>query len=240
MDKVSIIMPIYNRNNFKHLIINNLLRLDYSLHDLEFVMLDDGDDKFIKSHEEYIEFENIIKPIKFNYKWEKKRMEIGVKRNKLVKQSSYNIIACMDSDDIYMSDYISYSVNLIKNSRKGLVGSNQMLFCYPLDNFLITGIQCGEKRMIHEATMVFTKKHWRAMGGFKKNSQGEGVSMIDGMNSKTIGLTEIHKIMICLCHSTNTINKDRFKKDKLKNTPELDDYDKELILSCLSNVKHNN
>ena len=240
MSKVSIIMPIFNRNNFKNLIISNLLRLDYPLQDLEFVLLDDGEDKFIKSHEEYIEFENIIKPIKFNYKWEAKRMEIGVKRNKLVKQATYNIIACMDSDDIYMSDYIKYSVDILKNNKKGLVGSNQMLFCYPLDNFLMTGIQCGEKRMIHEASMVFTKKHFRAMGGFKRNSQGEGVNMIDGMNSRTIGLTEISKIMICICHSSNTINKDHFKKNKLNNTPTLDDFDKGLILSCLPDMKHNN
>ena len=90
--------------------------------------------------------------------------------------------------------------------------------------------------MIHEAGMIFTKKHWKAMGGFCKNSEGEGVKMIDGMNPKTIGLLECHKVIICICHNNNTICKDRFyENDNLKGGVEqLSLYDKQLILNSIT------
>jgi adenylyl- and sulfurtransferase ThiI len=100
----------------------------------------------------------------------------------------------------------------MKKEKAGLVCSNQMLFLYPRDNWLCTGIQCRDKRMGHEATMVFTKKHWKAMGGFTNNSQGEGTKMVDGMTDSKVAMSEIIKCMICICHSENTINKDRFKE----------------------------
>ena len=94
-----------------------------------------------------------------------------------------------------------------------------MLFIYPNDNWLCTGIECEQKRMIHEASMVYTKKHHRATGGFvgkgEFGNQGEGVKMVDGMSDKTVAKSEISKVMICICHSNNTINKDRFKKSQV-------------------------
>jgi hypothetical protein len=119
-----------------------------------------------------------------------------------------------------------------------------MIFIFPNNEWKSTAIQCGEKRMIHEAGMIFSKKHHRAMGGFKKSSQGEGTNMIDGMNPKTIGLLDCNKIMMCVCHSSNTIDKERFLdlKDQeffldLKDQEfkySLTDYDKQLILSSIS------
>jgi len=47
------------------------------------------------------------------------------------------------------------------------------------------------------------------MGGFKKNNQGEGGKMVD-YNDKNVGLTEITRLMVCICHDDNTINKDMF------------------------------
>ena len=70
---ISIVTPIYNRNNFKDLIISNLLKLDYDKNKLEYVMDDDGDEKFINSKEEFNDFQDIIKPIKFVYKHYQKR-----------------------------------------------------------------------------------------------------------------------------------------------------------------------
>ena len=66
------------------------------------------------------------------------------------------------------------------------------------------------------------------MGGFKNNSQGEGVNMVIGMKDNKVGLTEIWKIMICICHKENTINKDNFKNSP-KVDIEISDMDKELI-----------
>jgi len=51
------------------------------------------------------------------------------------------------------------------------------------------------------------------MGGFNRTgTHGEGTKMIDH-NEKSIGLTNIENCMICVVHTENTYNKDRFRTD---------------------------
>jgi hypothetical protein len=71
-------------------------------------------------------------------------------------------------------------------------------------------IKCPAMRQIHEATMCFTKKHVRRMGGFNTTSQGEGAKLVDNCNPKIFKKTDIKKCMICVCGEWNTINKDKF------------------------------
>ncbi len=215
LPNISICMPIYNRNNFKQLILYNINSQNYPKDKLEFCVDDDGTDPFISSNDEKKALEQLIYPIKLNYNYHKHRKTIGAKRNDLTKQASYKIIACMDSDDIYLPNYLLYSISVMNKEKASCVGSNQMLFVYPLHNFSTHAIRCEAKRQIHEACMVYTKKHHRAMGGFKNNSQGEGSKMAD-FNEKNVALTDIDKIMICIVHPDNTINKDMFMKEDNK------------------------
>ena len=229
LPNISICMPIYNRRYCLTLIYSNIKRLDYPADKLELVIDDDSDkDPLFSNKTEEDWFRNMISPIKLKYLKTDKKRSIGSKRNNLVKNATYKIIACMDSDDLYLSDYLTHSIETMRKEKAGLVGSNQMLFVYPRDNWITTGIQCAAKHQAHEATMVFTKKYWKAMGGFKNNSQGEGVNMVIGMKDNKVGLTEIWKIMICICHKENTINKDNFKNSP-KVDIEISDMDKELI-----------
>jgi glycosyltransferase involved in cell wall biosynthesis len=235
MDNISILLPIYNRSRFKRLIISNLLKLDYDLSKLEVVISDDSNtDPLFKNNEELNNFKQIVSPIQVNYIKTTKHMKIGEKRNFLVKNAKYKICANMDSDDLYLSNYLKHSLKIMKEGNYQIVTSPQMLFIYPFENWLMTGIDCGVKRMGHEATMIFTKKHFKAMQGFTStSSQGEGTGMIDGMRDDKIGRTEIGECMVCICHQDNTINKDRFKTSQNMNI-NLDDFDKQLILSCLN------
>ena len=240
--KISILIPIYNRNNFKNLIIYNLKNLEYNKNNLELVILDDGTDLFIKNENELNYFKEQIYPIELNYINDKSgRKTIGYKRNKLVKNAKHNICSYMDSDDLYAPSYLTHSINVMNNGKFSIVGSNQMLFIYPtedmFDNWKITGIQCGEKRMIHEATMVFNKKYFKAMGGFANSSKGEGVKMFDGMDTNKIGLTEINKIMFCICHKNNTVEKEMFKNNNTQDI-KLSQIDKYKIVQALcSNIR---
>jgi hypothetical protein len=141
----------------------------------------------------------------------------------------------MDSDDLYLPNYLKHSVEVMKREKVSCVGSNQMIFVYPKKDWLITGIQCSQKRMIHEATMLLTKKHFRATGGFICNSQGEGTKLVDGMNKKKIGLTEVAEIMVCVSHDGNTIGKEDFiTAQKLNdNGCNIGDFDRKIIETCL-------
>jgi len=229
---VSIIMPIADRNNFKPLIMSNFMKINYDKSKLEIVILDDGKEAMFTEKAELDVFQYYV-GIKVIYKYCLKKETIGKKRNMLVKMCNYNIIACYDSDDFYLSDYLKHSLEVMIEGKYQIVSSPQMLFVYPFDDWLITGMECPEKRQGHEATMVFTKKHWKAMGGFNNKGYGEGVKMIDGMKDCLIGKTEIKYIMLCICHENNSVSKDRFKQmNKMGVT--LPQTEKDLILSCFS------
>jgi glycosyltransferase involved in cell wall biosynthesis len=225
-------MPIWNRNKFKPLILNNLLSLDYPKDKLEFCIDDDGTEPFLKDNEEKETLKKLIYPIKLNYFYRKHKRSIGSKRNNLVKIASYKIIACMDSDDLYLPDWIKYAIYEMKTNNYSCVGSNQMIFLYPHHNFTAHAIRCESKRQIHEACMVFTKKHHKSMGGFKNSSQGEGSKMAD-FNEKNVGLLDIDKCMACICHNENTIVKDMFMKDNNKIDLELNIEIKNMIANIL-------
>lgn len=231
--KISICMPIYNRNKFISMILTNLLRLDYEKEKLELVIIDDGEEELINT----CDIKKIIHPIKLNYHSFPLKRSIGEKRNLLVKIASYKTIVFMDSDDLYFSSYLKHSLNIMRQQKCGLVGSNQMLFLYPHDDWKLTAIQCSSKRLIHEATMMFTRKYFNASKKFKNTSQGEGANFIDDMNENNIGLTDITKCMICICHNNNTVNKDRFKEMKQIKEYYLSDDDKKLILDSIAKPK---
>tara|TARA_R110002096_G_scaffold390380_1_gene584885 strand:- start:377 stop:1111 length:735 start_codon:yes stop_codon:yes gene_type:complete len=229
-------MPIWNRREFLPLIIRNINNIDYDLSKIELIILDDSDeDKYLFTIQTLNEFKKHFKTLDVNYIKKKQKKTIGSKRNFICKEAKHKIIAFMDSDDLYMPTYLKHSLDIMKKENASLVGSNQMIFVYPTDEWKMTGIQCAQKRMIHEATMVFTKKHFRAMGGFVSSSQGEGVKMIDNLSSTKVALTNCCNIMVCISHNGNTIGKETFKEAQdLSNNCFIGDYDRMIIMGCLS------
>jgi len=210
---VSILMPSYNRRKFLPLITHNLMNMDYDKSKLEWCIFDDGAEPLF-TDETLKQTRKLLSPLKIVYKYDKKKRDIGVKRNMLVKMSKHKICIMMDDDDIYFSSYIKHSVETLKNNKAGLVGSNHMLFIYPEHNYKMSMIQCQAKRQIHEATMCFTKKYFNSMPGFAKSSLGEGAKMIDH-NENNTAYTNIKRSMICFCHSGNSFNKEQFYKYKI-------------------------
>ncbi len=232
---ISICMPTWDRKRFIPLILLNLGAMDYPKDKIELCILDDHPERPLLTKKETAQFQIQIYPAKLNYQYDPSRhLTIGEKRNKLVKMASNKICANMDDDDIYMPSYLRYGVSILKHYKVGCVGSPQMLFCYPNDDYKMTAINCPSKRQNHEATHIYTKKHFRSMGGYEKNSQGEGAKMVD-YNEKNVRCLDIRMCMICVCHKANTINKDNFNK-KESEIPdyEMDDLFKKILDEIIS------
>jgi glycosyltransferase involved in cell wall biosynthesis len=206
--QVSVLTPTYNRKKFIELCIFNLKNQTYPLDKLEWYLLDDSEKPYTKEELDYIK--KSIHPIKFKYDYNKIKSTIGAKRNKLVKNSTYKTCIMMDDDDIYQPTYIKKSIDTMINNDKKCVGSNQMIFYFKdKPDKRLTIIRCKAKRQIHEATMCFTKKYFNSMNGFKKNSQGEGVGLID-FNDKNVENIPIDELMVCVAHKGQTLSKDPF------------------------------
>ena len=133
----------------------------------------------------------------------------------------------MDDDDVYLPSYISHSYSIMKERKVGCVGSDKMLFVMTQKDFGIHMIDCGNQvSLIHEATLMMTKKWFRASCGFCNNSQGEGRNIFVG-HEKDVAITDITKIMCCIQHSGNTIQKLQFAQEENKVDVALND---EIIL----------
>ena len=207
LPNVSILMPTYNRNKFLNLILDNILNQSYPKDKLELVIIDDGPEKLLSDENN---FRNIIFPIKLKYIRidPKVKLLIGTKRNYLVDHASNEICINMDDDDIYFNNYILKSVITLLIKNASLVGSNQMLFYFhQLNKF--TKIKCKAKRQIHEATMCFTKNHWKKTKGFLQQQTGEGPGMIDGHEENIVNI-DIDMLMCLVVHKGNTYPKDAF------------------------------
>ncbi len=213
MDCISILTPTFNRPHLLEFYLNNIKAQDYPHHLLEVIIDDDGKNKFI-ADDKLKEVRQFLSPIKLKYFYYKQKREIGVKRNNLVKKSLNKVVINFDDDDVYNESCISYCYENLKSDPKiGLLGTNQMIFCYINDDFKFTGIQCSAKRQIHESGMMMKKKYWKSQGGYGTNSQGEGSKLVDGHNEGHIKLLECHRMLTCICHDNNTIPKDRFNND---------------------------
>jgi len=213
MEPITILVPTYNRSRFLPLFLMNLISQDYPHNLLNVIILDDGEDWFIKDEDELQKVKEHIYPISLTYVTDKHRKTIGKKRDTLIKMCNTKVFCFLDDDDAYMPTYISYSYEMLKTNKYGCVGSDKMLFCMTDRNFSVHMIDCGNtKHLIHEATLMATKKWYRASCGFANSSQGEGANLFHGMERK-VGITDIFKIMVCIQHGQNTVSKLQFARD---------------------------
>jgi len=216
MEYVSICIPIWNRKEYLPFILRNIMVQDYPKELLEVVIDDDspeGEELFNK--EELENFKKIVSPIKVQYLRYNFKRTIGKKRNNMVIKASYDTIAMMDSDDLYCKTYLSHSLDILKEKKVGMVGTPNMIMLYPPYSnkdfyYLYTG---GNKRLIHECSMVFTKKWWKKSPKFADSSKAEGLKILN--NISKVEITDPRKVMIQICHNNNTINKEEFKDNNI-------------------------
>jgi len=223
--RMNILTPIYNRTKWLPLMVANIMTFDYDKEKLVWYILDskDGDEDIRlfpdtpEGNKLQDDVRKAIHPVNLIYEYWGKKMTIAEKRNHLVKHSTTKWWANMDSDDIYMEQFLKYSYDVARREKVELVGSPEMLFVYPHYDFKVTAIRCEAERQIHEATMVGTKKYVRSMnGGFsKRDTKGEGAGIIDG-NEMNVRKTSCHNCMICVCHNTNTCSKELFKETNVQ------------------------
>lgn len=111
------------------------------------------------------------------YQWGIPNMNIGQKRNHLCTMARGEIIVHMDSDDHYASDWVSYSVNSLLNTKADLTG---------LETAVFRNLQTGAKYQyiwksgqvyILGGTMAYYRKTWERHP-FKEVAAGEETDFI--------------------------------------------------------------
>ena len=210
--EITILIPTFNRRKFLPLIIRNIFIQDYPHEKIKVLFDDDGENKLFQGNE-LEEIKKQFHPINFQYNSTNKWRNIGKKRNDMIKECKTNLFCFMDDDDIYFPTYLSHSYKVMKDNKAGCVGSDKMLFVMTDKDYKIYGMNCGNNiNLIHEATIMATKKWFKGSCKFSGEA-GEGKKLFQGQRQK-VAITDISKIMICIQHDTNTIDKLQFADEK--------------------------
>jgi glycosyltransferase involved in cell wall biosynthesis len=225
LPEITILIPSWNRKNFLDLILMNLKSQSYPHDKIKVIIDDDTEDKLeqlIPTVSLLQKVQQYIYPMKLTYINNKPRRSIGRKRNDLIKACKTKIFAFMDSDDVYFDTYLTHSYELMKEKKVGCVGCDKMIFCMSEKNFDLHAIDCGNQvRQIHEATICATKKWYRASAGFATSGVGEGKNLFDNGRSD-VAISDINKVMMCVQHGTNTVDKLQFANENNKLPMTLD------------------
>ena len=213
---VDILIPTYNRKKFEGLISLNINKQTYPLIK-NVIIADDSND-------------NLHLDIKYsvlNYKVE--RMSIGEKRNFLLSKATSRYVVFMDTDDMYHPDYISHSIHTLLMNGKSITGTSDMLMYYQEQTYRLS---CIFFHAINEATLVIDTHNVQLK--FKEQNSSEGLEPLKN-HIGDIVQTDINKVMCCLCHQENTIDKKIWIKERYKTEFNTSEYDEHLkIISSLN------
>jgi len=213
---VDILIPTYNRKKFEKLITHNISIQTYPLIK-NVIIADDSNDNL------HLDINYSV----LNYKVD--RMSIGAKRNFLLSKATSRYAVFMDTDDMYHSDYISHSIHTLLMSGKSITGTSDMLMYYQEQVYRLS---CIFFHAINEATLVIDTHNVKLK--FKEQNSSEGLEPLKN-HIGDIVQTDINKVMCCLCHQENTIDKKIWIKERYKTEFNMSEYDEHLkIISSLN------
>jgi glycosyltransferase involved in cell wall biosynthesis len=213
---VDILIPTYQRKKFEKLISHNISIQTYPLIK-NIIIADDSND-------------NLQLDVNYsvlNYKVE--RMSIGAKRNFLLSKSTSRYVVFMDTDDFYNCNYISHSIHTLLMNGKSITGTSDMLMYYQKQTYRLS---CIFLHAINEATLVIDTHNVQLK--FKEQNSSEGLEPLKN-HIGDIVQSDINKVMVCLCHQENTINKKIWLEERYKTDFDMVEYDDHLkIISSLN------
>jgi len=213
---VDILIPTYQRKKFEGLISLNINKQTYPLIK-NVIIADDSNDNL------HLDINYSV----LNYKVE--RMSIGAKRNFLLSKATSRYVVFMDTDDMYHPDYISHSIHRLLMSGKSITGTSDMLMYYQEQTYRLS---CIFFHAINEATLVLDTHNVKLK--FKEQNSSEGLEPLKN-HIGDIVQTDINKVMCCLCHQENTIDKKIWIKERYKTEFNTSEYDEHLkIISSLN------
>lgn len=208
---VSIVTPTYNRRRFLPYLIECIKAQTYPKERMEWVVLDDGEDKV----------EDLIAPFQkeFNVRYYSSdtKLNIGDKRNKIHALARGKIIVVFDDDDYYFPERVAHAVHTILRTKIPLVGTSRNHLYFTDDKSIW---ECGPYPVGNHATfgtMAFTREYAQKHQCDETLKMAEEPSFTNQFKEPMTQLDPM-KVMLVICHSENTFNKDRLRKPDSKFT----------------------
>jgi glycosyltransferase involved in cell wall biosynthesis len=209
---VSIVTPTYNRRRFISHLIEMVAHQDYKKDRMEWVILDDGQDK-VKDLIDAAIAKNKLPSTRYIALDEK--LTIGAKRNKLNDEAKGSIIVAMDDDDYYPPCRVSAVVNAFKqkpNATKELAGASEVYMYY---SDIKTIYRLGPYNPNHatNGTMAWKSTYAKSHRYDENVTHSEERSFLDDYKHPMIQLDPF-KVMLVMSHSENTFDKKKLREQE--------------------------
>ena len=208
---VSVITPTYNRRRFIPYLIQCYDAQTYKKENMEWIILDDGQDKV----EDLIsEAAKRIPNIRYIHLDEK--LTIGEKRNRLNDEAIGSIIVAMDDDDYYPPERVSHVVARFSNSKDIQLAGSSEVYMYYSDIKEIYKLGPYNPNHATNGTMAWRKSYSNTHRYDDTITHAEEQSFLEGYKHKMIQLDPF-KVMLVMSHSENTFDKKKMRDEVGKN-----------------------
>lgn len=201
---VSVVTPTWNRGAFLPYLLYMYRYQDYPADRRELVILDDSP----QSHQSIIDRLTQNHPEKFNirYIYHPEKLTLGRKRNMLNELALGEYILCMDDDDYYPSDKISYTIEMMQRHRALISGSDQIPIWYSHINRLFKSRSFGPQNILN-GTFCYHRNYLKKHRYDDECNLGEEEGFTNQFTVNPLQLPG-ERTIICISHSQNTFDKD--------------------------------
>jgi glycosyltransferase involved in cell wall biosynthesis len=208
---VSVITPTYNRRRFIPYLIQCYDAQTYKKESMEWIILDDGQDKV---DDLFTEAAKKIPNIRYIPLDEK--LTIGEKRNRLNDEARGSIIVAMDDDDYYPPERVSHVVARFSNTKDIQLAGSSEVYMYYSDIKEIYKLGPYNRNHATNGTMAWRKSYANAHRYDDTVTHAEERSFLDDYKNPMIQLDPF-KVMLVMSHSENTFDKTKMRDDVGKN-----------------------
>ena len=198
---VSVICPTYKRRRFLPNMIKQFNYQTYPQSNMELVIIDDSPESNA----------DIIPPQEnIRYIYIPEHINLGYKRNLLNKAAIGDIIVCFDDDDYYSPERVAHAVTKLESTGAQIVGSSVIHVYYThLDKIYELGPY--GKNHATNGTFAYTRQYLANHSYIDTKSKAEEAHFTNNFTEKMPQL-DPHKVMVCISHQNNTVDKVKFVK----------------------------
>ena len=230
---VSVVTPTYNRRKFIPILIEIYRSQTFPKNKMEWIILDDGKDAV----------EDLFEPLtqqlpNIRYIRSYDKLRIGAKRNILNREARGSIIVAMDDDDYYPPERVQTVVQAFKKHPDAELAGSSEMWLYYHDTRKVMVVGPYHPNHATNGTMAWKSSYSDKHQYDEHVTHCEEVSFLEEYRHPMVQL-DPQKTILVICHSDNTVNKFKMRKEHLSShiTPSLQMKESPYTLSNL--VKDN-
>jgi glycosyltransferase involved in cell wall biosynthesis len=201
---ISVVTPTWNRRAFLPYLLYMFQYQDYPADRRELVILDDSPESnadLIATLTRYSPHPELIR-----YYHQSERLTIGAKRNRVNELARGEYIVCMDDDDFYRADKLSYTISEMQRHNALFAACNVIPLWYSHVNRIFMSSDQGERNVLNGTFAYhrnFLKKHRYDDNATLAEEEG-----FTRYFTTPVLLLDPWRSILCISHSSNTFDKD--------------------------------